>query len=94
MLYQFELVLSQVVGKSEFLLACMSTPPTASEEASVMMEKGCVTLGILRTGVEEKICLSYSKAFCCNDIQFQGSSFWVSKLRGVTMLEKSGMNFL
>ena len=32
--------------RSEFSSICMSTAPAASKEVSVMMEKGCVTLGI------------------------------------------------
>ena len=59
-----------------------------------MTVKGWVTLGIRMTGVEENICLSVSKAFCCSLVQTQGSFFQVRRrLRGVTMFEKFGMNF-
>ena len=78
----------------EFSSACMSTTPAAIKEALVMMEKGQVTSGIRRTGVEEKICLRCSKACCWSWVQIQGSPLQVSRLRGATMLEKSGMNFL
>ena len=50
--------------RSEFSSACMSTAPAANKKASVMMEKGWVTSGILRTGVEEKMHLRRSKAHC------------------------------
>ena len=65
----------------------------ASREASVMMEKGRKTLGIWRTGAEEKICLSSSKALCWRGVQFQGSFFHVRRFKGAMMLEKFGMNF-
>ena len=45
-------------------------------------------------GAEEKMRFSSSNAFCCNEVQFQGSFFLVSKLSSATMLEKLGMNFL
>ena len=80
--------------RSEFSSNCMSMAPAASREASVMMEKGWVTSGICRTGVEEKMCLRHSKAHCWSLVQTQGSPLQVSRLRGVMMLEKSGMNFL
>ena len=80
--------------RSEFLSLCMSTAPAASREVLVMMEKGCVTSGIRRTGVDEKICLRCSKARCWSWVHAQGSPFQVSRLRGAMMLEKSGMNFL
>ena len=80
--------------RSEFSSACMSTAPAANKEASVMMENGQVTSGIRRMGVEEKMCLRHSKAHCWSWVQTQGSPLRVSRLRGVTMLEKSGMNFL
>ena len=80
--------------RSEFLSACMSTAPAASREASVMIEKGQVTSRIHRTGVEEKIHLRFSKASCWSQVQIQGSPFRVSRFRGATMLEKSGVNFL
>ena len=70
----------------------MSTAQAARREASVMMVKGQVTSGIRRTGVEENICLSVSKAFCCSLIQTQGSFFRVRRLRGATLFEKFGMN--
>ena len=50
--------------RSEFSSACMSTTLVANKEASVMTEKGQVTSGIHRTGVDEKICLRCSKAHC------------------------------
>ena len=50
--------------RSEFSSACMRTALAANREASVMIEKGQVTSGILRTGVEEKMCLRHSKARC------------------------------
>ena len=59
-----------------------------------MMEKGWVTSGIRRTGVDEKICLSRLNAHCWSWVHTQGSPLQVSRLRGVTMLEKSRMNFL
>ena len=68
--------------------------PTARRDASVMMENGRDTLGMRSTGAEEKMRFSSSNAFCCSEVQFQGSFFLVSKLRGATMLEKLGMNFL
>ena len=80
--------------RSEFSSACMSTAPAANKEVSVMMENGRVTSGIYRTGAEEKMCLRCSKAHCWSWVQTQGSPLQVSRLRGVTMLEKSGMNFL
>ena len=80
--------------RSEFSSACMSTTPAANKEVSVMMEKGQVTSGILRTGADEKICLRHSKAHCWSWVQTQGSPLHMSKLRGAMMLEKSGMNFL
>ena len=80
--------------RSKFSSICMSTALVASREVSVMMEKGCVTSGIQRTGADEKICLSHSKACCWSWVHAQGSAFRVSRLRGATMLEKSGMNFL
>ena len=52
----------------------MSTAFATSREVSVMMMKKQIMSGIWRTGVEEKICLSCSKTFCCNDIQFQDFS--------------------
>ena len=72
---------------------CRRTAPAASREALVMMEKGRKTLGIWRTGVEEKIHLSSSKAPCWRGVQFQGSFFCVRRFKGATMLEKFGMNF-
>ena len=80
--------------KSEFLSICISTAPAASREALVMMEKGCVTSGIQRTGADEKMCLRCLNAHCWSWVHTQGSPFRVSKLRGAMMLEKSGMNFL
>ena len=80
--------------KSEFSSVCMSIAPVANKEASVIMENGRVTSGICRTGVEEKMCLRRSKAHCWSWVQAQGSPLRVSRLRGATMLEKSGMNFL
>ena len=62
-------------------------------EASVMMEKGQVTSRTWRTGAEEKMCLSSLKAFCWRGVHFQGLFFLVKRFRGVTMLEKLGMNF-
>ena len=44
-------------------------------------------------GAEEKMCLSFLNAFCCNEVQFQGSFFLVRRLRGATMLEKFRINF-
>ena len=79
---------------SEFSSACMSTTPAANKEASVMMEKGRVTSGIRRMGADEKICLRCSNAHCWSWIHTQGSPLQVSRLRGATMLEKSGINFL
>ena len=72
---------------------CMSMAPVVRREESVMTVKGWVTLGIRRTGAEENICLSVSKAFCCSLVQTQGSFFRVRRLRGATMFEKFGMNF-
>ena len=72
---------------------CMSTAPAVRREALVMTVKGWVTLGIRMTGVEENICLSVSKAFCCSLVQTQDSFFQVRRLRGVMMFEKFGMNF-
>ena len=43
---------------------CRRTTPTTRREASVMMEESQEMLGIWRTGVEKKICLSSSKALC------------------------------
>ena len=80
--------------RSEFLSACMSTAPAANKEVSVMMENGWVTSGIHRTGAEKKICLRCLKDCCWSWVQTQGFPLQVSRLRGVTMLEKSGMNFL
>ena len=80
--------------RSEFSSACMSTAPVANKEALVIMENGQVTSGICRMGLEEKMCLRHSKAHCWSWVQTQGSPLQVSRLRGVTMLEKSGMNFL
>ena len=71
----------------------MSTALAARREVSVITVKGRVTSGIRRTGVEENICLSVSKAFCCSLVQIQGSFFQVRRLRGVTMFKKFGMNF-
>ena len=71
---------------------CMSTALAARREASVITVKEWVTSGIRRTGVEENICLSVSKAFCCSLVQTQGSFFRVRRLRGATMFEKFGMN--
>ena len=48
----------------DFLSACMRTAPAANREASVMIEKGWVTSGILRTRAEEKMCLKCLKAHC------------------------------
>ena len=70
----------------------MSTALAARREASVIMVKGQVTSGIKRTGVEENICLSVSKAFCCSLIQTQGLFFRVRRLRGATTFKKFGMN--
>ena len=64
-----------------------------SKEAPVMMEKGHETLGIWRTGAEEKICLSLSNAPCWRGVQFQDSFFHVRRFKGATMLKKFGMNF-
>ena len=50
--------------RSEFSSICISTAPVASREASVMMEKGQVMLGIQKTGVDEKIYLRRSNACC------------------------------
>ena len=72
---------------------CMSTALAARREASVIMVKEWVTSGIRRTGVEENICLSVSKAFCCSHVHTQGSFFQVRRLRGAMMFEKFGMNF-
>ena len=72
---------------------CMSTAPAVRREASVMTVKGWVILGIRRTGVEENICLSVSKVFCCSLVQTQGSFFQVRRLRGAMMFKKFGMNF-
>ena len=72
---------------------CMSTAPVARREASVMTVKGQVTLGMRRTGAEEDICLSVSKAFCCSLVQTQGLFFRVRRLRGAIMFEKFDMNF-
>ena len=80
--------------RSEFSSACMSTASAANKEVSVMMENGQVTSGIRRTGAEEKMCLRRSKARCWSWVQTQGSPLQVSRFRGATMLEKSGMNFL
>ena len=71
----------------------MSMAPVARREALVMIVKGWVMLEIRRTGAEENICLSVSKAFCCSLVQTQGSFFQVRRLRGATMFEKFGMNF-
>ena len=71
----------------------MSTALAVRREVLVIMVKGQVTSGIRRTGVEENICLSMSKAFCCSLVQIQGSFFRVRRLRGATMFEKFGMNF-
>ena len=68
--------------------------PAARRDALVMMENGRVTLGMRSMGVEEKMCLSSLNVFCCNEVQFHGSFFLVSRLRGATMFEKLGMNFL
>ena len=72
---------------------CISTAPAVRREVSVITVKGWVTLGIKRTGVEENICLSMSKVFCCSLVQIQGSFFQVRRLRGVMMFKKFGMNF-
>ena len=80
--------------RSEFLSACMSTAPVANNEALVMMEKGQVISGIRRTGADEKICLRHLNAHCWSWVHTQGSPLQVSRLRGATMLEKSGINFL
>ena len=80
--------------RSEFLSACMSTAPAVSREVLVMIEKGCVMSGIRRMGAEEKMCLRCSKVCCWSWVQTQGFPLQVSKLRGATMLEKSGMDFL
>ena len=58
-------------------------------EASVITKKGHKTLGIWRTGVEEKICLSSLKALCW---RFQGLFFWIRRFREATILERFGMN--
>ena len=71
----------------------MSTAPAVRREVSVITVKEQVTLGIRRTGAEENICLSVSKAFCCSLIQIQGLFFQVRRLRGAMMFEKFGMNF-
>ena len=71
---------------------CMSMAPAARREALVMTVKGQVTLEIRRTGVEENICLSVSKAFCCSLVQTQGLFFQVRRLRGATMFKKFSMN--
>ena len=66
----------------------------ARRDVSVMMENGQDTLGMRSIGAEEKMHFSLSNAFCCSEVQFQGSFFLVSKLRGAMMLEKLGINFL
>ena len=71
----------------------MSTALAARREVLVIIVKGWVTLEIRRTGVEENICLSVSKVFCCSLVQIQGSFFQVRRLRGAMMFEKFGMNF-
>ena len=71
----------------------MSTAPAVRREVSVITVKEQVTLGIRRTGAEENICLSVSKAFCCSLTQIQGLFFQVRRLRGAIMFEKFGMNF-
>ena len=65
----------------------------ARREASVITEKGRKTLGIWRTGMEEKIHLSSLKALCWRGVQFQGSFFHVRRFRGAMLLEKFGINF-
>ena len=57
-----------------------------------MIENGCVTSEIERTGPEEKVFLSVSNAHCWREVQAQGWSFLVRRLREVTMREKFGMN--
>ena len=57
-----------------------------------MIEKGWVTSGMPRTGLEEKAVRRVSKAFCWSGVQFHGWSFQVRRLRGVTTWEKLGMN--
>ena len=65
----------------------------ARREVLVITEKGCKMLGIWRTGVEEKIHLSSSKALCWRGVQFQGPFFHVRRFRGAMMLKKFGINF-
>ena len=77
--------------RSEFLSACINTAPVANNEALVMMEKGRVTSGIHRTGADEKIYLRRLNTHCWSWVHTQGSPLQVSRLRGATMLEKSGI---
>ena len=51
---------------------CIKTAPATRREVSVMRVKGQVTLGMHRTGEEEKIDLRASKAVCWGSVQDQG----------------------
>ena len=63
----------------------------AVREASVIIEKGWVMSGMVRTGFDMKMSLSHWNAASQGGVQFQDTSFLVKSWRGPAIVEKSGI---
>ena len=72
---------------------CISTPPEAVREVLVMTKKGLAVSGILITGVERNICLSFMNVSSCSFLQWKVTPFLVKLWSGQASVEKFGMNF-
>ena len=72
---------------------CISTPPEAVREVLVMTKKGLAVSGILITGVERNICLSFMNVSSCSFPQWKVTPFLVKLWSGQASVEKFGMNF-
>ena len=72
---------------------CMSIPPVAVREASVMTKNGLVVSGILITGAERNVSLSLINVSSCSFPHKKIIPFLVRLWSGQVSTEKLGMNF-
>ena len=74
-------------------ILCMSTPPVAVREESVMMKNSLVVSGILITGTERNVSLSLMNMLSCSFPHWKMIPFFIKSWRGRMRVEKLGMNF-
>ena len=71
---------------------CISTPPVAIKEVSVMTKNGFIVSGMWITGAKRNTSLSLINTSSCSCFQSKGTPFLVKSWRGQARAEKFGMN--